>query len=36
MPGFELLGKEEKKEILKLFNFKGIPKKKVFFQIHQK
>ena len=27
MPGFELLGKEEKKEILKLFKFKGIPKK---------
>ena len=30
MPGFELLGKEEKKEILKLFNFKGIPKKNIF------
>ena len=30
MPGFELLGKEEKKEILKLFNFKGIPKKSIF------
>lgn len=30
MPGFELLGKEEKKEILKLFEFQGSPKKSIF------
>ena len=30
MPGFELLGKEEKKEILKLFKFQGSPKKSIF------
>ncbi len=30
MPGFELLGKEEKREILKLFKFQGSPKKSIF------